>query len=694
MFGGVGARVRRSGWSLGVLALNGCYFISDDALNARLGARPDDTSETETGNPDDTDTAQVDTGDADTDSDSDTDTDADSDSDTDADSDTDSDADSDSDSDTDTACGDWDADGYTDASCGGDDCDDYDILVNPGASESCNSRDDDCDGDTDEDPVDGSNYYQDFDADGHGGSAVRIDACSLPAGYSAVSDDCDDGDSAIYPGATEVCNDVDDDCDGSIDGDFTVPATYARIQDAIDATVDGDMVCVSAGTYKETIDFGSHDITLWGAGSATTTIDADGKGRAVLMYDTSIRPTLRGFTITGGEASSGNGAGMYVRCAGATLDDLVLTGNSCTTTASCVGTGLIVYADVEITDVTVSGNTTQPDGSSGSDLAVYGGGAYFWGVTGDVTGLTVEDNTVDLSKGEASADVYGGGLQIQASNATFTDVVVSGNTTTGTGPINTGFYAAGAGLNLLEDASTFEHLTIDENFVQLSGVSDEVEGGGLYVEDSSTSMQWVDVRDNYAASGASFGGGIFIYDSSTLTLTNAILAGNETVATTSYALGTIMIDGYNVLTVENADIYSNAVSGVTAAGGGIYVGGAGEVSLVNTSIVGNGVVGTVGTYGGAMYYVAATGSYPNATYSNFYDNSAPEFTGITSSVGKDGNIELDPIYSDVSSSNPVDWDMSLDVTSPLRDAGSPSIFDADGGASDIGAYGGLGSASW
>jgi hypothetical protein len=32
-----------------------------------------------------------------------------------------------------------------------------------------------------------------------------------------VGEDCDDADPAVFPGATEVCNDVDDDCDGLID---------------------------------------------------------------------------------------------------------------------------------------------------------------------------------------------------------------------------------------------------------------------------------------------------------------------------------------------------------------------------------------------------------------------------------------------------------------------------------------------
>jgi hypothetical protein len=95
------------------------------------------------------------------------------------------------------------------------DCDDGDAAVNPGATEVCNGIDDDCDGEIDEGVT--TTFYQDADGDGYGNAGVTTQACSAPAGYVADNTDCNDGNASAYPGATEVCDGVDNDCDGEID---------------------------------------------------------------------------------------------------------------------------------------------------------------------------------------------------------------------------------------------------------------------------------------------------------------------------------------------------------------------------------------------------------------------------------------------------------------------------------------------
>jgi hypothetical protein len=82
--------------------------------------------------------------------------------------------------------------------------------------------DQDCDGDTDEDATDAVVYYYDIDGDGFGNARFPLAACDVPDGYVANADDCDDTDGYAYPGATERCDDADNDCDGSVDEDLYV----------------------------------------------------------------------------------------------------------------------------------------------------------------------------------------------------------------------------------------------------------------------------------------------------------------------------------------------------------------------------------------------------------------------------------------------------------------------------------------
>jgi hypothetical protein len=112
---------------------------------------------------------------------------------------------------------DLDHDGQTTAQ---GDCDDQDASTYTGADELCDSRDNNCNTVVDESPVDGTVYYQDADGDGHGVIDQTLEACSKPFGYATVGDDCNDAFAQINPDATEVCDGVDNDCDGVIDEGF------------------------------------------------------------------------------------------------------------------------------------------------------------------------------------------------------------------------------------------------------------------------------------------------------------------------------------------------------------------------------------------------------------------------------------------------------------------------------------------
>jgi hypothetical protein len=100
------------------------------------------------------------------------------------------------------------------------DCDDGSAAAYPGASERCDGADNDCDGASDEEPtVDPPTWYADGDGDGYGDASQSVSQCAAPTSSGWVSDatDCEDADASVHPGAPELCNGGDDDCDGAMD---------------------------------------------------------------------------------------------------------------------------------------------------------------------------------------------------------------------------------------------------------------------------------------------------------------------------------------------------------------------------------------------------------------------------------------------------------------------------------------------
>jgi hypothetical protein len=108
------------------------------------------------------------------------------------------------------------------------DCNDGCFTCHPGAPETCDGLDNNCDSFVDEGVQ--TAFYPDLDADGHGSAiASPLMACAAPPNHELSHDDCNDSCGACYPDAPELCDGLDNDCDDFIDEG--VQSTFYRDAD-------------------------------------------------------------------------------------------------------------------------------------------------------------------------------------------------------------------------------------------------------------------------------------------------------------------------------------------------------------------------------------------------------------------------------------------------------------------------------
>ena len=160
------------------------------------------------------------------------------------------------------------------------DCNDANAAVNSAATEICNSIDDDCDTQIDE-GLTFTNYYADVDGDGYG-AGTATNACAQPVGYVSNSTDCNDANAAVNPAATEVCNGIDDDCNGSIEVQPAMPSSqpstnYNSLLAFTTAAVTAGYTISSTETFDAYNGFYANGIgSNFGVGTPTWTADAPG----------------------------------------------------------------------------------------------------------------------------------------------------------------------------------------------------------------------------------------------------------------------------------------------------------------------------------------------------------------------------------------------------------------------------------
>ena len=140
-----------------------------------------------------------------------------------------------------TVYDDLDADGYGDPGAASevcsigadqvdnaDDCDDTNADSFPGAAERCDGFDNDCDGTVDNDL--NYDWFADTDGDGFGDPAAAVSpaSCDPGEGYVADNTDCDDTFDTVFPGADEVCDGLDNDCNAAVDDNPETWSTFYR----------------------------------------------------------------------------------------------------------------------------------------------------------------------------------------------------------------------------------------------------------------------------------------------------------------------------------------------------------------------------------------------------------------------------------------------------------------------------------
>lgn len=454
---------------------------------------------------------------------------------------------------------DGDGDGYAalsgqadtcDHPANGGDCDDAAASVHPGATEVCNSVDDDCDTVVDSpNPTDGTLWYVDADGDGFGIAAGAIVACTQPANTSAVATDCDDDAAAAYPAAPSVaCDGLDNDCDATTveSGAGAVIGTtpYATVRAAVLAAVTDDVVRVCEGRHSVNDVVIVSGIELVGIGGrASTILDAEDSG-TVLRVLSDDPVVIRGLTLTGGagfdEGSVTNGGAMWIDVnADVTLEDALVTG-------STAGDGAGIYVGEDSTVRLVRTLVVDNHGNDGSTPVPFGGGVFMDdrstleleeseiadNTSGVGAGIAMEADTTILGD-HASAvrtnesDLAGAGISAERGGSSISGIEVVGNSTGN----------ASAGIRGTD-------LTLTDVLVQ--GNDAGLSGGGF-----SGSGDLVFTRVTFDANYAGIdAGAIDVYfDGSTLTLDACAITGN-TATFFAAAAGGVKIAGGTLVSTQ------------------------------------------------------------------------------------------------------------------------------------------------
>jgi len=594
------------------------------------------------------------------------------------------------------------------------DCDDTTAAANPGHAEYCDGIDNDCDGDVDEeDSVDVSTWYMDADSDGYGGTTSVV-SCYAPTGYVTDGGDCDDADASANPGEAEVCDGVDNDCDGDVDEADSLDATawYA------DADMDGygdlgvaQMACNQpTGYVTDNTDCDDGDDTIYPGADEycdgddddcdgtvdenpvdgsylADDVDGDGLGAAgstilqcegvdneadCLDTDPTEPQVVDASSTTGSELGTIDNPWL-------TIQDGLDTALHCVAVFPGTYTENIDFGGQDISVVSTDGSeTTIIDGSAGGPVVTFmtaettDAELIGFTVTGGTGYEEITSSSYSCGCGDTCTDYYttycGGGVYIDGATPYLEDVIAYQNTVTAPSDYTSGndsyyHYSYGGGYCVRNTTIDLAGAHAYENYAD--------DGGGAYIE-STADVAWS--GSEFLANTAENGAGLEV-DSGTLSLTNMLVAWNES-----------SVEGGGVYAVDATLNVTNTTAGKNdgTTGANFYATGSTAATVVNTAV-----------WSSTMGYCASVGSSAtwSQTYSNVYGCADGTFTGITDPVGVSGNISDYPWFVSVTTDGDAyndDW--TLQVTSSMIDAGDSAAAynDTDGSVNDMGAYGGPG----
>ena len=269
-----------------------------------------------------------------------------------------------------------------------------------------------------------------------------------------------------------------------------VPADYPTIQQAINASVNGDTVLVAPGTYVENINFVGKAITVTSeAGRDVTVIDGNRVASVVRFNSGEVRSSiLSGFTLRNGFASCSalsEGGGIRIfDSSPSILHNVITSNNAC---GSGAGIAILFGSPIIQDNIITNNNRDSRDGS--------GGGIYVGGIAPGVTPTEILDNLIS-----SNVSNLGGGINVFVSGPiTIRGNIIKENTAFGVGE-NTGL---GGGIAIFNPSLILA--------VQNLIISNQAnKGGGIYWSNPPRELVNNTIAENDAVQGSGiFAGGSF-----------------------------------------------------------------------------------------------------------------------------------------------------------------------------------------